>query len=154
MCTISKVCHDTNKNIKYIIQIVALTASAALTRPTKDKVYLKLKYSAEQGHAFLRGQSIDCPFACLPACLTPDFSYGFSLAVTPRNTSLRRDGISIKCSSSIDRTLNPASFSLYTSISSSPRGSMLALPGQFAPFVYGLILDRPKKRTKLSFFLL
>lgn len=73
------------------MQIVALMlalTSAALTRPIKDKVYLKLKYSAEQGHAFLRGQSIDCPFACLHACLTSLTDFHLSLHF--RNTNLQQ----------------------------------------------------------------
>lgn len=82
------------------MQIVALMlalTSAALTRPTKDKVYLKLKYSAEQGHAFLRGQSIDCPFACLHACLTSLTDFHLSLHF--RKLTYNKDAILIKYSS-------------------------------------------------------
>lgn len=45
------------------LDIVAF-ATFCTARPTKDEVYHDVKYSTEQGHAFVRGQSIDCPLAC------------------------------------------------------------------------------------------
>lgn len=76
--------------------------------PQKTKYTVDAKYSAEQGHAFVRGQSIDCPLACPPL----DFLDGFSSALRFQESNPRGRSPSSRCA----RACN--SHSSFTSIPS------------------------------------
>lgn len=59
--------------------------SALARDPQKTKYTVDAKYSLEQGHAFVRGQSIDCPLAC-----PPDFLDGSAQHCASKNSPLEK----------------------------------------------------------------